>query len=55
MTSAERPYRLPVSAELALEELNRCAGTQFDPRVVEVLAEVVRASRLPGSAANLIV
>jgi two-component system cell cycle response regulator len=54
MTSGERPYRFPVSAELALEELNRCAGTQFDPRVVEVLAEVVRASRLPGSsAANL--
>jgi diguanylate cyclase (GGDEF)-like protein len=56
MTSAGRPYRAPVSAELALEELNRCAGTQFDPRVVEVLAEVVRASRLPGSsAANLMV
>ena len=42
MTSAERPYRLPVSPELALEELRRCAGTQFDPRVVEVLEEVVR-------------
>ena len=56
MTSGERPYRFAVSAELALEELKRCAGTQFDPRVVDVLAEVVRASRLPGSsAANLTV
>jgi two-component system cell cycle response regulator len=33
-----RPYRDAVSAEDALEELRRCAGTQFDPRVVEVLA-----------------
>jgi HD-GYP domain-containing protein (c-di-GMP phosphodiesterase class II) len=43
MTSGERPYRRPVSTELALEELRRCGGTQFDPRVVEVLREVVRA------------
>jgi diguanylate cyclase (GGDEF)-like protein len=43
MTSGERPYRRPVSAELALEELRRCAGSQFDPRVVETLGEVVRA------------
>jgi HD-GYP domain-containing protein (c-di-GMP phosphodiesterase class II) len=33
-----RPYRDAVSAEDALKELRRCAGTQFDPRVVEVLA-----------------
>jgi diguanylate cyclase (GGDEF)-like protein len=43
MTSGERPYRRPVSAELALEELRRCAGTQFDPRVVETLGKVVCA------------
>ena len=43
MTSSERPYRAPVSAELAMEELRRCAGTQFDPRVVEVLGQVVAA------------
>jgi diguanylate cyclase (GGDEF)-like protein len=42
MTSGERPYRRPVSNELALEELRRCAGTQFDPRVVEIVSEVVR-------------
>jgi diguanylate cyclase (GGDEF)-like protein len=31
-----RPYRLPVSHDQALDELHRCAGTQFDPEVVDV-------------------
>jgi two-component system, cell cycle response regulator len=30
-----RPYRTPVSHAEAIEELDRCSGTQFDPRVVE--------------------
>ena len=42
MTS-KRPYRSPVSAEDAVAELRRCAGTQFDPRVVEAFAEVLAA------------
>jgi diguanylate cyclase (GGDEF)-like protein len=29
-----RPYRGPVDCGAAIEELRRCAGTQFDPRVV---------------------
>jgi response regulator RpfG family c-di-GMP phosphodiesterase len=29
-----RPYRLGRSEELAVEELTRCAGSQFDPQVV---------------------
>jgi two-component system cell cycle response regulator len=33
MTS-DRPYRSAMSAEGALDELRRCAGSQFDPRVV---------------------
>jgi HD-GYP domain-containing protein (c-di-GMP phosphodiesterase class II) len=32
MTS-DRPYRLAMPAEDAVEELDRCAGTQFDPDV----------------------
>jgi diguanylate cyclase (GGDEF)-like protein len=38
MTS-ERAYREPVSSRDALAELERCAGTQFDPRVVRALTE----------------
>lgn len=33
-----RPYRRTFSLEEALLELNRCSGTQFDPRVVEAFA-----------------
>ena len=32
--TADRSYRKAMSAEVAIEELERCAGTQFDPRVV---------------------
>jgi GGDEF domain-containing protein len=38
MTSP-RPYRQALTVQEALRELRRCAGTQFDPRVVEGLAE----------------
>jgi len=41
-----RPYRTAMSAETALTELRECAGTQFDPRVVDALAELV-AVRAP--------
>lgn len=33
----ERPYRPRLAEKRALEELRRCAGTQFDPRVVAAL------------------
>jgi HD-GYP domain-containing protein (c-di-GMP phosphodiesterase class II) len=31
-----RPYRLGMSQEVALDELRRCAGEQFDPAIVDV-------------------
>lgn len=37
-----RPYAGAVSVEVALGELERCAGTQFDPEVVSAFVEVVR-------------
>jgi diguanylate cyclase (GGDEF)-like protein len=40
---SDRPYRDGRSVEEALAELRRCAGTQFDPSVVEAFAAVVVA------------
>jgi HD-GYP domain-containing protein (c-di-GMP phosphodiesterase class II) len=38
---SSRPYRLvPLTHEQALEELKQCAGTQFDPVVVESFLEL---------------
>jgi HD-GYP domain-containing protein (c-di-GMP phosphodiesterase class II) len=39
--TTNRPYRAAMSHEHAVTELKRCSGTQFDPRVVDVLLEVV--------------
>ncbi len=36
--TSPRPYRPGGSTAGALEEISRCSGTQFDPRVVEALA-----------------
>jgi putative nucleotidyltransferase with HDIG domain len=41
---ADRPYRKSLTAEGAIAELSLCAGTQFDPRVVDSLVEVLRES-----------
>jgi HD-GYP domain-containing protein (c-di-GMP phosphodiesterase class II) len=38
--TTDRSYRRALSHEEALAELRRCAGTQFDPRVVEALVLV---------------
>jgi diguanylate cyclase (GGDEF)-like protein/PAS domain S-box-containing protein len=37
---SDRPYRDPMTTEEARAELRRCAGTQFDPVVVEVFCDV---------------
>jgi hypothetical protein len=41
-----RSYRKAMSTEAALEELRRCAGTQFDPDVVAVLLELVETGEV---------
>jgi two-component system, cell cycle response regulator len=52
----DRPWRTPISAPQALAELRRCAGSQFDPRLVEVFAkeiyaEVVEPGVIPPASA----
>jgi diguanylate cyclase (GGDEF)-like protein len=42
---SQRPYSPTMSEELALDELRRNAGTQFDPAVVEAFSAEQRAQR----------
>jgi len=45
---ATRPYRIGMSPEDALAELRRCAGTQFDPAVVDAFERIqARPSERP--------
>ncbi len=37
--TAERPYRKTISKQEAFSELKRCAGTQFDPDIIQALGE----------------
>jgi HD-GYP domain-containing protein (c-di-GMP phosphodiesterase class II) len=39
--TTDRPYRKASPAHKAVEELRRCAGTDFDPHVVEALAKTL--------------
>ena len=41
--TTDRPYQPAVPLDDALAELRRCAGTQFDPSVVEVFCEEAQA------------
>jgi HD-GYP domain-containing protein (c-di-GMP phosphodiesterase class II) len=41
--TSDRPYSPARSADDALAELRRCAGTQFDPAVVAMFADVLAA------------
>jgi len=40
---SERPYRRALSREQAIEELRRCAGTQFDPELTEAFIRMLRS------------
>ncbi len=39
--TADRPYRKALSNEVAIEELERCAGTQFDSKLVKIFVKKV--------------
>ena len=49
MTS-DRPYRRALTRDEALAEIDRCAGTQFDPRVAEVFVALFAETELPAAA-----
>jgi response regulator RpfG family c-di-GMP phosphodiesterase len=38
--TSDRPYRKGAPFDAAREEIRRCSGTQFDPRVVEALLQI---------------
>jgi HD-GYP domain-containing protein (c-di-GMP phosphodiesterase class II) len=48
MTS-ERPYRVAMSSAQAIAELKLQAGSQFDPEVVAIFAELAESSNFPAS------
>jgi two-component system cell cycle response regulator len=50
--SIDRPYRKAYAPAVALRELQRCAGSQFDPQVVEALVSLLppRAEATPQHA-----
>ena len=52
MTS-DRSYRKALSHEIAVQELDRCAGAQFDPRIVEVFLRVIETYRTTQRAAGV--
>jgi two-component system cell cycle response regulator len=43
---SDRPHRPAMSTEEALTELRHCAGTQFDPTVVDALCAVIAERRM---------
>jgi HD-GYP domain-containing protein (c-di-GMP phosphodiesterase class II) len=50
--TTERPYRGAMQVADALRELRRCAGTQFDPKVVDALERVERRHQRAGRWAH---
>ena len=52
MTS-DRAYRKALSHDVAVTELERCSGTQFDPRIVEVFLVRIAEFRKQQLAAGL--
>jgi len=37
---SDRPYRKALPMSHAREEIRRCSGTQFDPKIVEVFLQI---------------
>jgi HD-GYP domain-containing protein (c-di-GMP phosphodiesterase class II) len=48
--TTDRPYRPRLSDEAAATEIERCAGSQFDPKVVEAFLRAFRGGRISSQA-----
>jgi len=42
---SDRTYRSALSSGEALEEIKRCAGTQFDPELVQMFVEIIQSEK----------
>lgn len=42
----ERPYKKAMTVEEAIEELKKCSGTQFDPKLVEIFIQAIQSDNL---------
>jgi putative nucleotidyltransferase with HDIG domain len=51
MTS-QRSYHDPMDREEAIRELHRCAGSQFDPRIVDVFIKLLEGEAAAAAAAG---
>ncbi len=51
--TTDRAYRRAISSELAVAELERCSGTQFDPEVVRIFAAAWRDGSLADATLRL--
>jgi HD-GYP domain-containing protein (c-di-GMP phosphodiesterase class II) len=41
----DRPYRKAMSQDAAIAEIQRCAGTQFDPELAKVFVEILQSEQ----------
>ncbi|MBX5492021.1 MAG: HD domain-containing protein [Chloroflexi bacterium] len=46
--TTDRPYRRALSVQVAVAEIARCTGTQFDPDVAAAFLQAVRRGAIPG-------
>ena len=44
--TTDRPYRKALTKKAAVQEVKRCAGSQFDRKVVEAFLKAYRAGKI---------
>ncbi len=50
--TTDRPYRKRLPLDVVIAELQKCKGTQFDPKLIEVVVASVAVRRLIGGASE---